>query len=32
MFYTVRPEDASAACPRTYDADRVGKLSAVAAS
>ncbi|MFM9496407.1 (2Fe-2S)-binding protein [Streptomyces galilaeus] len=32
MFYTVRPEDACATCPRTCDADRVAKLVATAAS
>ncbi|MFF5183120.1 (2Fe-2S)-binding protein [Streptomyces sp. NPDC000345] len=32
MFYTVRPEDTCATCPRTCDADRVGKLTAAAAS
>lgn len=32
MFYTVRPEDTCATCPRTCDADRVGKLTALAAS
>ncbi|MFI7499776.1 (2Fe-2S)-binding protein [Streptomyces sp. NPDC049687] len=32
MFYTVRPEDTCATCPRTCDADRVGKLTATAAS
>ncbi|MER5750703.1 (2Fe-2S)-binding protein [Streptomyces sp. NPDC002088] len=32
MFYTVRPEDTCATCPRTCDADRVTKLTAVAAS
>ncbi|MER6419469.1 (2Fe-2S)-binding protein [Streptomyces sp. NPDC001137] len=32
MFYTVRPEDTCATCPRTCDADRLGKLSAAAAS
>ncbi|MFF4591225.1 (2Fe-2S)-binding protein [Streptomyces sp. NPDC001388] len=32
MFYTVRPEDTCATCPRTCDADRVGKLTASAAS
>ncbi|MFC9291187.1 (2Fe-2S)-binding protein [Streptomyces sp. NPDC057052] len=31
MFYTVRPEDTCATCPRTCDADRVGKLTALAA-
>ncbi|MFD5252674.1 (2Fe-2S)-binding protein [Streptomyces bobili] len=32
MFYTVRPEDTCATCPRTCDADRVAKLVATAAS
>ncbi|MPY37362.1 (2Fe-2S)-binding protein [Streptomyces adustus] len=32
MFYTVRPQDTCATCPRTCDADRVAKLTAVAAS
>ncbi|WP_405867965.1 (2Fe-2S)-binding protein [Streptomyces sp. NBC_00005] len=32
MFYTVRPEDTCATCPRTCDADRVTKLLAAAAS
>jgi ferric iron reductase protein FhuF len=31
MFYTLRPEDTCATCPRTRDADRVAKLSASAA-
>ena len=31
MFYTVRPEDTCATCPRTCDADRVGKLTETAA-
>ncbi|MBQ0883276.1 (2Fe-2S)-binding protein [Streptomyces sp. RT42] len=30
MFYTVRPEDTCATCPRTCDADRVEKLLATA--
>jgi hypothetical protein len=30
MFYTVRPEDTCATCPRTCDADRVGRLAAAA--
>ncbi|WP_416978356.1 (2Fe-2S)-binding protein [Streptomyces sp. T028] len=30
MFYTVRPEDTCATCPRTCDADRVGRLTAAA--
>ncbi|WP_426568270.1 (2Fe-2S)-binding protein [Streptomyces canus] len=32
MFYTVRPDDTCATCPRTCDADRVTKLTAAAAS
>ncbi|MFI6037227.1 (2Fe-2S)-binding protein [Streptomyces sp. NPDC051315] len=32
MFYTVRPEDTCATCPRTCDADRVSKLTASAVS
>ncbi|MGI5459085.1 (2Fe-2S)-binding protein [Streptomyces sp. CA-249302] len=32
MFYTLRPEDTCATCPRTCDADRVTKLLAAAAS
>ncbi|MFI5796560.1 (2Fe-2S)-binding protein [Streptomyces sp. NPDC051677] len=32
MFYTVRPEDTCATCPRTCDADRVTKLTAAATS
>ncbi|MFE7169238.1 (2Fe-2S)-binding protein [Streptomyces sp. NPDC057616] len=32
MFYTVRPQDTCATCPRTCDADRVTKLLATAAS
>jgi|GEM_PF-1479765 len=32
MFYTVRPEDTCATCPRTCDADRVAKLTAAATS
>jgi len=32
MFFTVRPEDTCATCPRTCDAGRVGKLWAAAAS
>ncbi|MFF9277477.1 (2Fe-2S)-binding protein [Streptomyces griseosporeus] len=32
MFYTVRPEDTCATCPRTCDADRVAKRAVVAAS
>lgn len=31
MFYTVRPEDTCATCPRTCDAERVGRLTAAAA-
>ncbi|MFJ8629506.1 (2Fe-2S)-binding protein [Streptomyces sp. NPDC093568] len=30
MFYTLRPEDTCATCPRTCDADRVTKLMAAA--
>ncbi|WP_329414899.1 (2Fe-2S)-binding protein [Streptomyces sp. NBC_00704] len=30
MFYTVRPEDTCASCPRTCDADRVARLTATA--
>jgi hypothetical protein len=32
MFYTVRPEDTCATCPRTRDTDRVAKLLASASS
>jgi hypothetical protein len=32
MFYTLRPEDTCATCPRTCDADRILKLAAAAAS
>ncbi|WP_037858873.1 (2Fe-2S)-binding protein [Streptomyces sp. NRRL S-340] len=32
MFYTVRPEDTCATCPRTCDADRITKLTATAAA
>jgi hypothetical protein len=32
MFYTLAPEDTCATCPRTCDADRVAKLTAVAPS
>ncbi|WP_369265632.1 (2Fe-2S)-binding protein [Streptomyces sp. R35] len=32
LFYTVRPEDTCATCPRTCDTDRVAKLMASAAS
>ena len=28
LFYTLRPEDTCATCPRTCDADRIAKLSA----
>ncbi|GAA3788150.1 (2Fe-2S)-binding protein [Streptomyces chiangmaiensis] len=31
LFYTLRPEDTCATCPRTCDADRVTKLTATAA-
>ncbi|WP_320775124.1 (2Fe-2S)-binding protein [Streptomyces sp. CRN 30] len=31
MFYTLRPEDTCATCPRTCDTDRVAKLTARAA-
>ncbi|EGX54633.1 hypothetical protein SZN_36959 [Streptomyces zinciresistens K42] len=31
MFYTLRPEDTCATCPRTCDADRVAKLLAATA-
>ncbi|WP_316753080.1 (2Fe-2S)-binding protein [Streptomyces herbicida] len=31
MFYTLRPQDTCATCPRTCDADRVAKLAAAAA-
>ncbi|GAB2716289.1 (2Fe-2S)-binding protein [Streptomyces bullii] len=31
MFYTLRPEDACATCPRTCGSDRVAKVAAVAA-
>lgn len=31
MFYTLRPEDTCATCPRTCDTDRVAKLTAAAA-
>ncbi|MFF0852773.1 (2Fe-2S)-binding protein [Streptomyces sp. NPDC003280] len=30
MFYTVRPEDTCATCPRTCDGDRIAKLAAAA--
>ncbi|MCL8014461.1 (2Fe-2S)-binding protein [Streptomyces sp. AS02] len=30
MFYTVRPEDTCATCPRTCDADRINRLLAAA--
>ncbi|MFE6489096.1 (2Fe-2S)-binding protein [Streptomyces sp. NPDC057757] len=32
LFYTLRPEDTCATCPRTCDADRLTKLSVAAAS
>ncbi|MFD5589297.1 (2Fe-2S)-binding protein [Streptomyces sp. NPDC058733] len=32
MFYTVRPQDTCATCPRTCDADRLPKVSSHAAS
>ncbi|CAL9407257.1 hypothetical protein SUDANB105_01576 [Streptomyces sp. enrichment culture] len=32
MFYTLRPEDTCATCPRTCDADRIVKLAASAAA
>ncbi len=32
MFYTLEPEDTCATCPRTCDADRVAKLTALATS
>ncbi|MGW2930656.1 (2Fe-2S)-binding protein [Streptomyces sp. NPDC001156] len=32
MFYTLRPEETCATCPRTCDADRVAKLSSAAAA
>ncbi|MDO0925106.1 (2Fe-2S)-binding protein [Streptomyces sp. TG1A-8] len=32
MFYTVRPQDTCATCPRTCDSDRVAKLAAGAAA
>lgn len=32
MFYTVRPQDTCATCPRTCDADRVAKLTGAATS
>ncbi|MFD4620874.1 (2Fe-2S)-binding protein [Streptomyces sp. NPDC058475] len=32
LFYTLRPEDTCATCPRTCDADRVTKLTTAAAS
>ncbi|GGS67975.1 (2Fe-2S)-binding protein [Streptomyces cinerochromogenes] len=32
MFYTVRPEDTCATCPRTCDGDRVARLTATAAA
>jgi hypothetical protein len=30
LFYTVRPEDTCVTCPRTCDADRIGRLAATA--
>ncbi|MGW2444246.1 (2Fe-2S)-binding protein [Streptomyces sp. NPDC001494] len=32
MFYTVRPEDTCATCPRTRDSDRIAKLTAAVAA
>jgi hypothetical protein len=32
MFYTVRPEDTCATCPRTCDADRVTRLLSASAA
>lgn len=32
MFYTVRPQDTCATCPRTCDGDRIAKLTATAAA
>ncbi|MEV6021890.1 (2Fe-2S)-binding protein [Streptomyces sp. NPDC052036] len=32
LFYTLRPEDTCVTCPRTGDAERVAKLTALAAS
>lgn len=32
MFYTLRPQDTCVTCPRTCDADRVGRLTAAAAA
>jgi ferric iron reductase protein FhuF len=32
LFYTLRPEDTCATCPRTCDRDRVTKLTAATAS
>ncbi|MBJ6640983.1 (2Fe-2S)-binding protein [Streptomyces sp. DHE7-1] len=32
MFYTVRPEDTCATCPRTRDSDRITEFSATAAA
>ncbi|MFJ9815706.1 (2Fe-2S)-binding protein [Streptomyces sp. NPDC101151] len=32
MFYTVRPEDTCATCPRTCDTDRIAKLTSAAAA
>ncbi|MCQ9135373.1 (2Fe-2S)-binding protein [Streptomyces hilarionis] len=32
MFYTVRPADTCVSCPRTCDADRIGRLTATVAA
>ncbi|MEU1463927.1 (2Fe-2S)-binding protein [Streptomyces sp. NPDC005727] len=32
MFYTVRPEDTCATCPRTCDSDRIARLTAAVAA
>jgi ferric iron reductase protein FhuF len=32
LFYTLRPTETCATCPRTCDADRITKLTAAAAS
>ncbi|MFF4016398.1 (2Fe-2S)-binding protein [Streptomyces sp. NPDC001843] len=32
MFYTLRPEDTCATCPRTCDTDRIAKLTSAAAA
>ncbi|GGZ32225.1 (2Fe-2S)-binding protein [Streptomyces poonensis] len=32
MFYTLRPEDTCATCPRTCESDRIAKLTAAAAN